>query len=192
MLTRRQLLFGGLAAVGGSAVALPAWALHEADSLQLERVRVQVRGLDRPLKVAQLSDIHWDHANVPWRSIERAVEVVNALDVDLVGLCHPPSPAHPRTGPGPGPTALPPRQLRGIGQPRQRPLRLAAQDQKSAGARRDRRTRKPLDRTGRLGGRRHGRSVVRPLRPGGRAYLAAGPQADAAAVAQPRYLLAVG
>ncbi|BAC91549.1 metallophosphoesterase [Gloeobacter violaceus] len=99
MLTRRQLLLGGFAAVGGGAVVLPAWALHEADSLQFERVPVQVRGLDRPLKVAQLSDIHWDHANVPWRSIERAVEMVNALDVDLVALTgdfvtHHPQPIH--------------------------------------------------------------------------------------------------
>lgn len=86
MVKRRQLLLGGLAVAGGSALALPAWTAIEADSLVLETVRVPIRGLDRPLKVAQLSDIHWDRVNVPWKSVERAVEMVNEANVDIVAL----------------------------------------------------------------------------------------------------------
>ncbi|AGY59081.1 metallophosphoesterase [Gloeobacter kilaueensis] len=86
MLSRRRLLVSGLIATGGATLALPAWARVEADSLKFETVPIPIVGLEAPLRVAQLSDIHWDHRSVPWNSIEQAIDYINAAEVDLVAL----------------------------------------------------------------------------------------------------------
>ncbi len=84
---RRQIVLGGLAITAGSALGLPVWSHYEADTLQTEYIRLTVRGLDRPLRVAQLTDIHWDHGGtVHWSLIEEAIEQINKEQVDLVAL----------------------------------------------------------------------------------------------------------
>jgi uncharacterized protein len=84
---RRQMVLGGLAITVGSTLGLPAWSHYEADTLKPEYIRLSVKGLDRPLRVAQLTDIHWDHGNtVHWPLIEEAIAHINKEQVDLVVL----------------------------------------------------------------------------------------------------------
>jgi len=81
------LLLGGLASCGSAAAALPAYSAHEADTLSVETVRVSLVGLDRPLRLAQLSDIHWDGGRtIRWELIERAAARVREARADLVVL----------------------------------------------------------------------------------------------------------
>lgn len=87
MLKRRQLLFGGLGLVVASIPATRFYSHKEADSLSLETLRVPVRGLDSPLRLAQLSDIHWDDKlTVRWSLIEDAIAQIRLAQVDLVVL----------------------------------------------------------------------------------------------------------
>lgn len=84
---RRQIVLGGLAITAGSTLGIPVWSRSEADTLKTEYVRLTVKGLDRPLRVAQLTDIHWDHGNtVHWPMIEEAITQINKEQVDLVAL----------------------------------------------------------------------------------------------------------
>jgi len=84
---RRQIVLGGLAITAGSTLGIPVWSRSEADTLKTEYVRLTVKGLDRPLRVAQLTDIHWDHGNtVHWSMIEEAITQINKEQVDLVAL----------------------------------------------------------------------------------------------------------
>ncbi len=84
---RRQIVLGGLAITAGSMLGIPVWSRSEADTLKTEYVRLTVKGLDRSLRVAQLTDIHWDHGNtVHWPMIEEAITQINKEQVDLVAL----------------------------------------------------------------------------------------------------------
>jgi uncharacterized protein len=84
---RRQIVLGGLAITAVSALGLPVWSHYEADTLKPEYIRLSVKGLDRPLRVAQLTDIHWDYGNtVHWPLIEEAIDLINREQVDLVAL----------------------------------------------------------------------------------------------------------
>jgi uncharacterized protein len=87
MLKRRQLLLGGLGLAVGSIPATYTYSHKEADSLSLETLQVPIRGLERPLRLAQLSDIHWDDGpTVRWSLIEEAIEQIRIAQVDLVML----------------------------------------------------------------------------------------------------------
>jgi uncharacterized protein len=87
MLKRRQLLLGGLGLSVGSIPAAYAYSYKEADSLSLETLRVPIHGLERPLRLAQLSDIHWDNgSSVRWSLIEEAIEQIRIAQVDVVVL----------------------------------------------------------------------------------------------------------
>ncbi len=87
MLKRRQLLLGGLGLAGASIPATWSYSHKEADSLSLETLKVPIRGLERPLRLAQLSDIHWDDGpTVRWSLIEDAIEQIRLAQVDLVVL----------------------------------------------------------------------------------------------------------
>lgn len=87
MLKRRQFLLGSLITAGATGIALPAYSFQEADTLVIETVRIPMRDLERPLRVAQLTDIHWDSGHsIRWPLIEEAVERINRAEVDLVAL----------------------------------------------------------------------------------------------------------
>lgn len=87
MLSRRQLLLSGLGLGVASIPATWSYSHKEADSLSLERLKVPIRGLERPLRLAQLSDIHWDEGpTVRWSLIGEAIEQISAARVDLVVL----------------------------------------------------------------------------------------------------------
>lgn len=87
MLKRRQLLLGGLGLAGASIPATWSYSHKEADSLSLETLKVPIRGLERPLRLAQLSDIHWDDGpTVRWSLIEDAIEQIRLAKADLVVL----------------------------------------------------------------------------------------------------------
>jgi uncharacterized protein len=87
MLKRRQLLLGALGLGVGSIPATYTYSHKEADSLSLETLQVPIRGLERPLRLAQLSDIHWDDGpTVRWSLIEEAIEQIRIAQVDLVML----------------------------------------------------------------------------------------------------------
>lgn len=82
-----QMMLGGLAVAAASVLGLPAWSLYEAGTLKVEYVRLTVKGLDRPLRVAQLTDIHWDHrGTVHWQMIAEAIDLINREHVDFVAL----------------------------------------------------------------------------------------------------------
>ncbi len=84
---QEQMMLGGLAVAAASVLGLPAWSLYEAGTLKIEYVRLTVKGLDRPLRVAQLTDIHWDHrGTVRWQTIAEAIDLINREHVDLVAL----------------------------------------------------------------------------------------------------------
>ncbi len=84
---RREVVLGGLLTTAGLGAGLTAYSHHEADSLSVETRKIAIQGLQSPLKIAQLSDIHWDGgASVGWSLIERAVDRINAESVDLVAL----------------------------------------------------------------------------------------------------------
>jgi predicted MPP superfamily phosphohydrolase len=81
------MMLGGLAVTAASVLGSPAWSLYEAGTLKTEYVRLKVKGLDRPLRVAQLTDIHWDHrGTVHWQTIAEAIDLINREQVDLVAL----------------------------------------------------------------------------------------------------------
>ncbi len=87
MKRQQQIVVSGLALTAGSALSLIAWSRHEADALKPEYIRLTVKGLDRPLRVAQLTDIHWDHrGTVHWPLIAEAIDLINREQVDLVAL----------------------------------------------------------------------------------------------------------
>jgi uncharacterized protein len=82
-----EIMLGGLAVTAASVLGLPAWSLYEAGTLKTEYLRLTVKGLDRPLRVAQLTDIHWDHrGTVHWQTIVEAIDLINREQVDLVAL----------------------------------------------------------------------------------------------------------
>jgi len=72
-----SLGMGGIALVMGYGYA---WGQHE---LRVTRLAVPVRGLARPLRVAQISDIHIGQ-NLSVAQLERFVAAVNATAPDLV------------------------------------------------------------------------------------------------------------
>jgi hypothetical protein len=68
-------------------LGLGAYSLCEADTLAVEHLRVPLENLERPLRVAQLTDIHWDErSTVGWALLEQVVARVNRESVDLVVL----------------------------------------------------------------------------------------------------------
>lgn len=87
MLTRRQFIFGGSAAVAGVAAL--------AGDGYLETYRVQLKKLEIPLKrlppafdgftIVQLSDFHYEEMFSVF-TIRKSIELVNALHPDLVVL----------------------------------------------------------------------------------------------------------
>lgn len=82
-----EMMLGGLAVTAASVLGSPAYSLYEAGTLKTEYVRLKVKGLDRPLRVAQLTDIHWDHrGTVHWQTIAEAIDLINREQVDLVAL----------------------------------------------------------------------------------------------------------
>lgn len=82
--SRRNFLIGAVALGAG---ALSYARLLEPQWLEVRRVRVPAPGpgLRRPLRILQLSDLHWSHV-VPLSLISRAVELGLAEKPDLVCL----------------------------------------------------------------------------------------------------------
>lgn len=89
-MNRRTLLANGLATVGTvttTAGGLWYYSHYEANRLVVEKIRLTIPGLNRPWKIAQLTDIHWDgHGTVSWDLVEQAVATINQAQVDLVAL----------------------------------------------------------------------------------------------------------
>ncbi len=82
MLTRRRLL-SLLALAGLGVVGAGGLAVGGAYQFQINRYRRVLRGLDRPLRVVQLSDLHygpWVHA----ASVQAWVKAANAEKPDLI------------------------------------------------------------------------------------------------------------
>ena len=87
MLTRRQFLSSGAAALVGGAV-LGTDGYFESYDLQLRRVDVRLQRLPQALDgftIVQLSDFHWEErfSAIP---IRKAINVVNNLNPDLIAL----------------------------------------------------------------------------------------------------------
>ncbi len=82
MLTRRRLLTL-LALAGTGVMGGVGWAVGSAYRFQTSRYRRVLPGLERPLRVVQLSDLHygpWVHAD----SVAAWVKAANAEDPDLI------------------------------------------------------------------------------------------------------------
>lgn len=87
MLTRRQLLYGGVVAVAGGA-AFGTDGYLESYRLQLKRIEIPLPRLPHAFDgftIAQLSDFHWERrfSAIP---IRKSVELVNNLNPDLIVL----------------------------------------------------------------------------------------------------------
>jgi predicted MPP superfamily phosphohydrolase len=84
--TRRQFLYAGAAAVAGG-IALALDGRFECARLQLRRVEIPLSHLPEAFdgfRIAQLSDFHYDDFSAG--PIRKSVQLVNALDPDLVVL----------------------------------------------------------------------------------------------------------
>ncbi len=81
---RRQLVLGG---IGATLLTPVLWTQIETELLITENLQVPVQGLDRVIKIAQLSDLHWDDGmTAPWTLIAEAIARINQANVDLVAL----------------------------------------------------------------------------------------------------------
>jgi predicted MPP superfamily phosphohydrolase len=79
----RRLLFFLLAA--GLALGLFGWATAVQDPVVV-RYRLAVAGLSRPLRIVQLSDIHFSWVDMPKVRLARIIAQANALHPDVIVL----------------------------------------------------------------------------------------------------------
>lgn len=81
-MSRRQILLGGLATLGLLGAADSA---YETGAIEVTRHRLPLRGLSRPCRVVQITDLHRSWC-VSEAFISRIVALTNALRPDLVLL----------------------------------------------------------------------------------------------------------
>src|SRR3990170_9022135 len=84
-----MLAWAALAAAGGSAATLAAWALFESQWVEVAEVELSLPGLPPELdglRVLHLSDFHLGKRSLNARAVEKAVAWAEARNADLVAI----------------------------------------------------------------------------------------------------------